>query len=78
MADLEIFKGECKPPRACSEAAHSRGGAPPGNVCAPKVDFEASGTYFGSIGTSLANDAATLARSGVASDAAVHAARGWG
>ena len=27
-------------------------------INAPKVDFEASGTYFGNIGTSLANDAA--------------------
>ena len=37
------------------------GAYPPGNFCnfnAPKVDFEASGTYFGSIGTKLANDAA--------------------
>ena len=37
------------------------GHAPPGKFCnfnAHKMDFEASGTYFGSIGTSLANDAA--------------------
>ena len=47
-----------------SEAVHSSGVwgyAPPGIFCnfnAPKVEFEASGTYFGRIGTSLANDAA--------------------
>ena len=64
MADLEIFKGGCKPPGAHKrrEAAPTLGGSggmPHRKILnAPKVDFEASGTYFGSIGTNLANDAA--------------------
>ena len=44
-----------------SEAANSRGvwgHAPPGKVCNFNVDFEASRTDFGSIGTSLTNDVA--------------------
>ena len=48
VADLQIFKGGCKPPRGVW------GHAPPEKVCnfnAPKVDFETSGTYFGSIGS---------------------------
>jgi len=35
------------------------------NFNALKVDFEASGTYFGSIGTSLANDAMSSCSKGV-------------
>ena len=62
MADLEIFKGGCKPPRTAKlPTLRGFGGMlPQENFNAPKMDFEASGTYFGSIGTSLANDAATL------------------
>ena len=48
-----------------SEAAHSRGVwgyAPPGKFCDLML---ASGTYFGSIGTSLANDAMSSCRKGV-------------
>ena len=52
MADL---KGECKPPRAAKLPTLGRcGGCSPRKFCnfnAPKVDFEASGIYSGSIGS---------------------------
>ena len=69
VADLDIFKGGCKPPRAAKlSTLAGSGGSSPRKFCdfnPPKVDFEASGTYFGSIDTSLANDAMSSCSKGV-------------
>jgi len=43
----------------------SGGMFPQENVYASEVDFEASGTYFGTIDTSLVNDAMSLCSKGV-------------
>jgi len=63
VADLDISKG------GCHQGQPLLGGSgamfPQENFNASKVDFEASGTYFGSIGTSLANDVMSSCSKGV-------------